>query len=83
MMRAVRFASQLGFNISADIMEAIRQSAHRLMPVVSVERITTEFIKIMESPQPSVGLALMEEGGLMQVYLPEISELYRPKPATA
>lgn len=75
MMRAVRFASQLGFTIPADIMEAIRQSAHRLMPVVSVERITTEFIKIMESPQPSIGLALMEEGGLMQVYLPEISHL--------
>lgn len=75
MMRAARFASQLGFSIPIYIMEAIQASAHRLTKVVSMERITTEFMKIMESPKPSVGLALMEEGGLMQEYLPEISSL--------
>ncbi|MDO5036223.1 MAG: HD domain-containing protein, partial [Porphyromonas sp.] len=75
MMRAVRFASQLGFTIPSDIMQAIRDNAERLTKVVSMERITTEFEKIMESQRPSVGLALMEQGGLMQEYLPEVSAL--------
>lgn len=74
MMRAVRFAAQLSFEIPMDIMEAIRRNAHRLS-IVSGERIAVEFLKIMATSKPSYGLNLMQEGGLMQMYLPEVSEL--------
>ena len=74
MMRAVRFASQLNFTIPEEIKEAIRRNAYR-MEIVSMERITTEFLKIIDSPKPSIGLKLMEECGLMPLYLPEISAL--------
>lgn len=74
MMRAVRFASQLSFEIPEDIMDAIRRNAQRLS-IVSGERIATEFLKIMATSKPSYGLNLMQEGGLMQMYLPEVSDL--------
>ena len=74
MMRAVRFASQLGFRIVDDTMEAIKRNAGRL-EIVSSERITTELNKIMLSPRPSLGLMLMQRCGLMQLVLPELSAL--------
>ena len=74
MMRAVRFASQLGFVLPDDMKEAVRRNADRLK-IVSMERITTEFLKIIDSKKPSIGLGLMEECGLMPLYLPEISAL--------
>ncbi len=74
MMRAVRFAAQLGFTVPEDIKEAIRRNSDRLK-IVSMERVTTEFLKIMASRKPSVGLGLMQETGLMPLYLPEISAL--------
>lgn len=76
MMRAVRFASQLNFRVSDEAFASIKCNANRLRPpVVSIERITTEFIKIIDSPRPSIGLALMERTGLMPQYLPEVSAL--------
>ena len=74
MMRAVRFASQLGFRIADDTFEAIARNAKRI-EIVSAERITTELNKIMLSPTPSLGLKLMQKSGLMQLILPEISAL--------
>ncbi|MBO7100723.1 MAG: HD domain-containing protein [Bacteroidales bacterium] len=74
MMRAVRFASQLGFRIADDTFEAIGRNADRIK-IVSAERITTELNKIMLSSQPSLGLKLMQKSGLMQLILPEISAL--------
>ncbi len=74
MMRAVRFAAQLGFTVPEEIKEAIRRNSDRLK-IVSMERVTTEFLKIMDSRKPSVGLGLMQETGLMSLYLPEISAL--------
>lgn len=74
MMRAVRFASQLGFRIADDTFEAICRNAKRI-EIVSAERITTELNKIMLSPVPSVGLKLMQKSGLMALILPEISSL--------
>ena len=74
MMRAVRFASQLGFRIADDTLEAIGRNAKRI-EIVSAERITTELNKIMLSPNPSLGLKLMQKYGLMQLILPEISAL--------
>ena len=74
MMRAVRFAAQLGFRIADDTFEAIARNAHRI-EIVSAERITVELNKIMLSPNPSLGLKLMQKGGLMPLILPEISAL--------
>ncbi len=74
MMRAVRFASQLGFRIDDKTFEAIGRNAERLK-IVSAERIAVELNKIMMSPRPSVGLKLMQKSGLMQLVLPEISAL--------
>ena len=74
MMRAVRFASQLGFRIDDATFEAIARNAQRL-EIVSAERITTELGKILLSPVPSVGLKLMQLSGLMPLVLPELSAL--------
>lgn len=74
MMRAIRFASQLGFFIDPDTYSAIGRNAHRI-EIVSAERIMTEFNKILLSPRPSVGLELFEQTGLMALVLPELLEL--------
>ena len=62
MMRAMRFASQLGFTIEPNVMKAAEKMAERLS-IVSQERISEEFLKIMSSPQPSIGLQLMYDRG--------------------
>ncbi len=74
MMRAVRFAAQLGFRIADDTFEAIGRNTKRI-EIVSAERITTELNKIMASANPSLGLKLMQKCGLMQLVMPEISAL--------
>ena len=74
MMRAVRFASQLGFRIADDTFEAIGRNAKRI-EIVSMERIMVELNKIMLSPTPSLGLKLMQKCGLLPLILPEISAL--------
>lgn len=74
MMRAVRFASQLGFNIDAATFEAIERNRERIK-IVSKERIATEFNKIMASPAPSIGLELLDMTGLLPLVLPELSRM--------
>ena len=74
MMRAVRFASQLGFRIDDTTVEAIGRNAERIR-IVSAERVMVELNKIMLSANPSVGLKLMQKCGLMQIVLPEVSAL--------
>lgn len=74
MMRAVRFAAQLGFSIDGETFEAITTMKDRL-PIVSQERITDEFLKLLKSDRPSLGLKLMFESGLMQLVLPEIADM--------
>lgn len=74
MMRAIRFASQLGFVIEAKTFDAIKKNASRL-EIISQERITTEFNKIMASPVPSIGFYLLEDSGLLQQFFPEFLEL--------
>ncbi len=74
MMRAIRFASQLGFRIADDTFEAITRNAKRI-EIVSMERIAVELNKTMLSPTPSLGLKLMQKCGLMQLIGPEISAL--------
>lgn len=74
MMRAVRFASQLGFTIVPEIFEAIQRNAARL-EIISNERIIDEFNKILLSPQPSRGLNMLKDAGLLQYFLPELLSL--------
>ena len=74
MMRAIRFASVLHFEIEKNSLEAIKQEAERIK-IVSMERIMVEFNKIMLSQKPSVGLRLMEETGLMKLIIPELIDL--------
>ncbi len=74
MLRAVRFASQLGFYIDPVTFDAIKRNAQR-MEIISKERITTELDKIMLSERPSRGLKLLDEAGLIDFIVPELSAL--------
>jgi len=74
MMRAVRFASQLGFSIVPETFEAIKRNAARL-EIISQERIIDEFNKILLSPQPSRGINMLKDAGLLQYFLPELLSL--------
>ncbi len=75
MMRAVRFAAQLGFTIAPHCLEAITRNAHRLS-IISQERITTELNKIILSKKPSVGFALLFDTGLLHLFFPEMIKLH-------
>ncbi len=76
-MRAIRFASELNFSIEQKTFEAINKYANRLKEdsVVSQERITNEFLLILQSDKPSIGLNLMLLSGVMDIVFPEISKL--------
>ncbi len=74
MMRAVRFASQLGFMIEDETFEAIRRNVERIK-IVSKERILTELNKIILSPVPSMGFELLSESGLLAHIFPEMERL--------
>jgi len=74
MMRAIRFASTLGFSIEQKSLEAIEKEAKRI-EIITVERIMVEFNKIMLSEKPSVGLEIMKKTGLLDIVLPELTVL--------
>ena len=74
MMRAIRFAAQLHFEIEKDSFQAIIDNADRIN-IVSFERVMDEFQKIMMTDKPSVGLLLLEQSGLLQHILPELVAL--------
>ena len=74
MMRAIRFASQLGFRIHQPTFEAIRRNAPR-MEIITRERINDELGKIMRSVKPSVGFLLLDMAGILPLILPEICAL--------
>ena len=74
MMRGIRFASQLGFDIYPETFDAIRENRERIK-IVSKERIVDELNKIILSPRPSVGIDLLEKTGLLDLILPELSAL--------
>jgi poly(A) polymerase len=75
MMRAIRFASQLNFDIEADTFQAITQQAERLK-IVSMERIVDELNKIILSPLPSYGFKLLFHSGLLKQFFPEMVALH-------
>lgn len=74
MMRAVRFASQLGFDIEDETYDGICRQADRIA-IITKERISVELNKIMASPVPSIGLSLMRSTGLLRHVLPELDRM--------
>lgn len=74
MMRAIRFASQLGFTIEEKTFQAIKDDADRIS-IVSQERITDELIKIIDSPVPSIGFDLLYQSGLLHIIFPQMVDL--------
>ena len=73
-MRAFRFAAQLGFAVEPSVIQAAGRMAPRLK-IVSQERITDEFMKILASSKSSVGLQLMHTTGVLKVVFPEVAHM--------
>jgi poly(A) polymerase len=74
MMRAIRFATQLNFNIEQNTFNSIKENVERIK-IVSSERIVTELNKIIMSTHPSRGFILLEKSGLLKIILPELDNL--------
>lgn len=73
-MRAFRFAAQLGFRIHPETLNAITHMKDRLA-IVSQERMTDEFFKLLKTEKPSVGLRLMYDTGVLSIVLPELAAM--------
>jgi poly(A) polymerase len=74
MLRAIRFAAELGFELAPDLLPAMRQLKARLAPpVISIERISEELRRMLTSDRPKLALELLDEGGLLEVVLPELA----------
>ncbi len=74
MLRAVRFAAELGFKPAPDLIPAMRRLGSRLAPpVVSIERTVDELRRMLASERPKLALELLDEAGLLEVILPEIA----------
>ena len=74
MMRCIRFATQLNFEIEQETFEALQRMADRIK-IVSGERIKDELNKIILAPHPSIGFEYLQRSGLLQIILPELSAL--------
>jgi poly(A) polymerase len=74
MMRATRFASQLGFDVDPAIINAIKEMAGRI-EIISAERVRDELVKLIMSENPRIGIALLVDTGLADYVLPEIPKL--------
>jgi len=75
MMRAIRFASQLNFNIDQTALQAIKTQKQRIS-IVSKERITDEMNKIILSKKPSVGFKYLFDTGLLHIIFPQMAQLH-------
>jgi putative nucleotidyltransferase with HDIG domain len=74
MLRAIRFATQLQFKIEEKSFESIVRNAERIK-IISTERIVDELHKIVASPKPSIGFAILNKAGLLPHIVPELSNL--------
>ena len=74
MMRAARFSSQLDFQLDRPVIRAMTEMAGRIT-IVSKERISQEFLKIMGSPKPSIGLMILYETGILHEIFPELTAM--------
>ena len=75
MMRAAYFASKLGFKLDESCLRSIKRQISRI-GIVSTERIRDEFIKILTTDKPSIGLVILQKTGLMKTVFPEINVMY-------
>jgi poly(A) polymerase len=74
MLRAIRFAAELGFQLAPDLLPAMRRLKTRLAPpVISLERIADELRRMLASERPKLALELLDEAELLEVILPEIA----------
>ncbi|MGH7764076.1 MAG: CCA tRNA nucleotidyltransferase [Candidatus Dormibacteraceae bacterium] len=74
MLRAVRFAAELGFELAPNLLPAMREMKGRLAPpVISVERVADELRRMLGSDRPELALELMDKGGLLDLILPELA----------
>ena len=74
MLRGIRFAAELGFQLAPDLVPAMRAMKSRLTPpVISAERVADELRKMLESPRPKLALELLDDSELLGVILPEIA----------
>ncbi|MBO7477612.1 MAG: HD domain-containing protein [Salinivirgaceae bacterium] len=74
MLRAIRFASQLGFRITDESLDSIVRNRERIR-IISMERVSEEFNKIMLSPRPSAGIKLLQKVGLLAIVFPQLEAL--------
>jgi poly(A) polymerase len=74
MMRAARFLAQLGFTVAPEVVAAMRELRTRI-DIVSAERVRDELVKLVEAPNPRLGLMLLVETGLAERVLPELPAL--------
>lgn len=74
MVRAIRFATQLNFDIEPNTFKAISEMSGRIS-IVSIERVMDEINKMMASPRPSIGWLLLDQTGLLQYILPELAAM--------
>ena len=75
MMRAARFASQLGFEIDPEALLSMAKN-HKRLKIISTERIQEELLKLLKTPKPSIGLNILFQTKLLDQFLPEISALH-------
>lgn len=71
-IRAIRFSSQLGYNIDSDTYDAIKQVCSTI-PNISIERFRDEFEKMLMTKKPSIALRLLEDTGILELFIPELS----------
>jgi poly(A) polymerase len=74
MMRAARFAAQLGFTVAPEVVAAMKDMASRIS-IISAERVRDELVKLICAPYPRLGLSLLVETGLAELVLPELTAL--------
>ncbi|MEC8247974.1 MAG: HD domain-containing protein [Bacteroidota bacterium] len=74
MLRAIRFATQLQFEIDPNALKAITKNCHRIQ-IITNERIVVELHKILNSPKPSIGFKILEKTGLLELLIPELMAL--------
>jgi poly(A) polymerase len=74
MMRAIRFATQLGFEIEPSCFDSITRNAERIL-IVSMERVSDELNLIIQASVPSKGFMMLEKSGLLKIIFPEFCEL--------
>lgn len=75
LMRAIRIATQLNFEVESHTLQAISQNAPKIKGVSS-ERIRDELLKLLGADSPEAGIRLMQETGLLQIILPELAECF-------